>query len=246
MKSNSSWARLAIAFLVLVVSVPAFADRIYVPISTSLISWAGGTGYMATYPDSSTLRFIDNNTVGATDFPYWLPSFNTYGQKIRSAELYLSFPSLREYSYNSRIEEVWPVDPRHRSVPGRVETTITTRNVFEGISLWGSGWECSSYGGNPRYVDLLAIGCGSYWDGPVTPMLTFYSETWSVPTVIDPGFNSETYFQMNGGHETPVRGYLEVEYGAPTPVTTPEPGSWVLLGTGMVLLAIPVLRRRAF
>jgi hypothetical protein len=193
--------------------------------------------YMATYPGSSELQRLPNNLIGSEDEIWFqFPTFTVpYGQSILSAKMTLSFATEQQYSFEPAAVLVLPLAPDQPAVPGRIMETVTTRN-----SVFPVFGECTLGPlDNVQDFDLMHLGCNPLTrDGQLGVSMFGLSFTEIVPTVIDPGFNSETDFTVRAGNGTPITGELDVVY-------TPEPSPLALIGTGMVLLAGIIFMGRA-
>jgi hypothetical protein len=231
-----------IASLVLsIAATPALADEIHLTAAGGIGSFArstydeGGGIYLATFPGSSEVQTLccargDEQGEGQVflNFPeFSLPA----GDTVKSAKLTLLFSSVLQYSYEPDITQVFPApDPNKSSMPGNVLATVksTTSASFEGCYFPAS------------VTGFNLLACQPEWDA-----LSFFfdSATTIYPSVLSTGFNSSEEFDVEGGNSGPITGDIDIVYG---PAVSPEPGSIILLGTGMmILLAGIAFRRRA-
>jgi hypothetical protein len=239
-------AKLSLSFIVSLVlfiaATPALADEIHLTATGGIGSFAvssyqnGGGIYMATYPDSFKLQTLccavgdlQGENQGFLDFPaFSLPA----GDKVYSAKTTLQFPWLLQYSYKPEVTQIFPApDPNQRSVPGQIRATVRTTTTAELVDT-GCFFRSSLTG-----ADLTA--CNPDWSA-----LSFFfdSITTIYPSVISTGFNSAEVFDVEGENAGPITGNIDIVYGP----ATPEPGSFILLGTGMMILLSGIaLRRRA-
>jgi hypothetical protein len=247
MVSHRSHAWALVTLVLLLLATPASGNEIILRFTGGVIGSSApehrypdeSNVYMATYPGSSELQSLCCLPLfGESGDSFWynFPAFTPpAGQSILSASMTLSFAPEQQYSYEPAVFEVRPLDPDQPAVPGRVLATVTTHNLIEDLIADG----CSVHSDNNfQDFDLMQQGCDSLKYGIPEVLLRGWSTTWIEAAAIDPGFNSETGFFVEGGNYLDVSGELDVVY-------TPEPTPLALIGTGMVLLAGITFRRRA-
>jgi hypothetical protein len=245
--------RVLLGFALVFLAIPAFGDSIDMVVTGQSYSSAGeGSNgfYMSTYPDSSNLQFFG----GAQTNPnqeYFLPfpSFTLpVGAHITSATVTASFPSVVRFpTYIPTIGEPGPrVDQDNPYfVRGVITATPIAYTSFDGVSAYSASTSTGcEVGTSSKNVNLIGAGFGPCLKGTVHASVFFDSETWLVPDLVSPGFNSSEIFNFEYGDTVDVSADLHIDYNYGA-APTPEPSTLILMFLGIAGIGAGVYSRRS-